>query len=594
MPPNYQQKRWSLADLYPSEQSAQMEASLSELEERVSRFETFRDRLTPTIRLETFLEILAELEQIARLTHRLGAFAELRYSEDTQDQTILAFKGRLDNRMAEISNRTLFFSLWWKELPDSAAERLQEGAGDATYHLEQMRKLRPHTLSEPEEKVINLKDVTGTEALRTLYSTLTNRYVFRLEVEGQVRELTRGELMVFVRSPDPGLRAAAYQSQYQVYSEDGAILGLIYSALVRDWRNENLGLRKFRSPLAVRNLANDLPDPVVETLLEVCRRNAPLFQRFFALKARWLQMPRLRRYDLYAPVASAEKRYDFAAGIRQVMESLDSFEPRLADLAERVLEADHLDSEVRPGKRAGAFCAPVEPKLIPWVQANYQGRVEDVATLAHELGHAIHSELASGHSMFTFHPSLPLAETASTFAEMLLVDRLLAQEKDEAVRRDLLFRQIDDAYATIGRQAYFSLFEKEAHELIPQGASVEELCQRYLQNLRDQFGDSLDLAPEFRWEWVSIPHLYEVPFYVYAYAFGQLLVFSLYRRYQAQGKEFIPDYLEILSAGGSASPDHILSKAGIHIQEAAFWQGGFDAIRDRIVQLEGLPLPPAR
>ncbi|MGA2820233.1 MAG: M3 family oligoendopeptidase [Anaerolineales bacterium] len=594
MPPNYQQKRWSLADLYPSEQSAEMEASLSELEARVSRFETFRDRLEPTIRLETFLEILAELEEITRLAHRLGGFVELRYSEDTQDQTILAFKGRLDNRMAEINNRTLFFSLWWKGLPVSAAERLQAGAGDATYHLEQMRKLRPHTLSEPEEKVINLKDVTGTEALRTLYSTLTNRYVFRLEVEGQVRELTRGELMVFVRSPDPGLRAAAYQSQYKVYAEDGAILGLIYSALVRDWRNENLGLRKFRSPQAVRNLANDLPDPVVETLLEVCRRNAPLFQRFFALKARWLKMPRLRRYDLYAPVASAEKRYEFAAGIRQVMESLDSFEPRLADLAERVLEADHLDSEVRPGKRGGAFCAPVEPKLVPWVQANYQGRAEDVATLAHELGHAIHSELASGHSLFTFHSSLPLAETASTFAEMLLVDRLLAQEKDEAVRRDLLFRQIDDAYATIGRQAYFSLFEKEAHELIPQGASVEELSRRYLENLRDQFGDSLDLAPEFRWEWVSIPHIYEVPFYVYAYAFGQLLVFSLYRRYQAQGKSFIPEYLEILSAGGSASPDRILSKAGIHIQEAAFWQSGFDAIRDRIVQLEDLPLPPAR
>jgi len=293
-------------------------------------------------------------------------------------------------------------------------------------------------------------------------------------------------------------------------------------------------------------------------------------------------------------VASAEKRYEFAAGIRQVMESLDSFEPRLADLAERVLEADHLDSEVRPGKRGGAFCAPVEPKLVPWVQANYQGRAEDVATLAPELGHAIHSELASGHSLFTFHSSLPLAETASTFAEMLLVDRLLAQEKDEAVRRDLLFRQIDDAYATIGRQAYFSLFEKEAHELIPQGASVEELSRRYLENLRDQFGDSLDLAPEFRWEWVSIPHIYEVPFYVYAYAFGQLLVFSLYRRYQAQGKSFIPEYLEILSAGGSASPDRILSKAGIHIQEAAFWQSGFDAIRDRIVQLEDLPLPPAR
>jgi oligoendopeptidase F len=397
--------------------------------------------------------------------------------------------------------------------------------------------------------------------------------------------------MVFARSPDPDLRAAAYQCQYRVYGEDGPILGMIYSALVRDWRNENLGLRQFRSPLAVRNLANDLPDAVVETLLEVCRRNAPLFQRFFTLKARWLGMPRLRRYDLYAPVGGAEKRYGFAAGIQEVLASLERFEPRVASLAERVLAADHLDSEVRPGKRGGAFCASVEPRLVPWVQANYQGRAEDVATLAHELGHAIHSQLAGAHSMFTFHPSLPLAETASLFSEMLLVDRLLALEKDEGVRRDLLFRQIDDAYATIGRQAFFSLFEKEAHELIPQGASVEELSARYFQNLQDQFGESLEVAPEFRWEWVSIPHIYEVPFYVYAYAFGQLLVFSLYRRYQAEGRSFVPQYLKILSAGGSAGPDAILSQAGIHIQEEAFWQGGFDAIAERIAELEKLPIP---
>jgi len=220
------------------------------------------------------------------------------------------------------------------------------------------------------------------------------------------------------------------------------------------------------------------------------------------------------------------------------------------------------------------------------VHLNYQGRPEDVATMAHELGHAIHSLLADGHSAFTWHASLPLAETASTFGEMMLVDRLLAQEQDENVRRDLLFRQIDDSYATIMRQAYFALFERQAHELIQQGASVETLANAYLQNLSEQFGEAVDIGDEFRWEWVSIPHIYQVPFYVYAYAFGQLLVLSLYQQYKAEGETFKPRYLKILSAGGSKAPVDILADAGIDIFDPGFWQGGFEVVRNSIDRLE--------
>jgi oligoendopeptidase F len=201
---------------------------------------------------------------------------------------------------------------------------------------------------------------------------------------------------------------------------------------------------------------------VVETLLTVCQRNSPIFQRFFQLKARWIGMDRLRRYDIYAPVAQAEKQYAFPFAVNMVLNSFREFEPEVAGLAQRVFEQNHLDSEARKGKRSGAFCSTVDPKLTPWVLLNYQGRAEDVATMAHELGHAIHSMLAADHSLFTFHASLPLAETASTFAEMILVDRLLREESDENVRRDILFRKVDDAYATIQRQAFFALYERQA------------------------------------------------------------------------------------------------------------------------------------
>jgi oligoendopeptidase F len=209
--------------------------------------------------------------------------------------------------------------------------------------------------------------------------------------------------------------------------------------------------------------------------------------------------------------------------------------------------------------------------------------------MAHELGHAIHSMLASGHSVLTFHSSLPLAETASTFGEMMLVDRMLAEETDENVRRDLLFRQIDNDYATIMRQAYFALFEREAHRMIQEGATVEELANAYLENLREQFGEAVELSDEFRWEWISIPHIYSVPFYVYAYSFGQLLVLALYRQFKEEGDSFKPRYVQILSAGGSDSPERILARAGIDIHSADFWQGGFDVLERLIGELEAIP-----
>ena len=270
------------------------------------------------------------------------------------------------------------------------------------------------------------------------------------------------------------------------------------------------------------------------------------------------------------------------------MESFQRFDGRFANLARRVFEDNHLDSEVRKGKRSGAFCWTVAPDISPWVLLNYQGRPDDVATMAHELGHAIHSMLAEHHSLFTQQASLPLAETASTFGEMMLVDRLLADEKDESVRRDLLFKQVDDSYATILRQAFFALFERQAHAMIKEGAAVDDLSNAYLDNLRHQFGEAVELSDEFRWEWVSIPHIYQTPFYVYAYAFGQLLVLSLYQQYREEGESFKPRYIEILSAGGSDSPARILAGADIDIYKDAFWQGGFDVVSGLIEQLEAL------
>jgi oligoendopeptidase F len=587
----YTQSPWSLDDLFPASTSLEMDAAFKDLDSQVAAFEALRPTLTDDITPDAFLALLKQQEALTRLAYRIYAFSGLSFASNTQDQAVQTFVGRVEQMMAQMQNRLLFFSLWWKDLADAPANRLMEISGDYRYWLDAMRHFKPHTLTEAEEKIINTKDVTGAQALNNLYDAITNRYVFKFEVAGETKELTRGQLMVYVRQGDPALRAAAYQELYRVYGDDGNILGMMYQTLVRDWRNEQVDLRHYASPISARNLGNDIPDDVVTTLLDVSRKNATLFQRYFRLKARWMGLDRLRRYDVYAPIAQqSEKEYPFNSAADMVLDSFNGFDPRIGQLARKVFDENHVDGEVRKGKRGGAFCWSVGPDLTPWVHLNYQGRADDVATMAHELGHAIHALLASEHTLFTFHSSLPLAETASTFGEMILVDRLLADETDETVRRDLLFRQVDDAYATIMRQAYFAVFERDAHEMIQNGASVDELTDAYMKNLAEQFGDAVDVSDEFRWEWVSIPHIYHTPFYVYAYAFGQLLVLSLYQQFKAEGEAFKPRYKRILAAGGSEAPEKILSQAGIDIHSAEFWQGGFDVIAQWVAALEALPV----
>ncbi|MBM4428130.1 MAG: M3 family oligoendopeptidase [Chloroflexi bacterium] len=540
---------------------------------------------------DQFMDAVKASEAMTRIGNKMYSFAGLSFAADTQDQKAQSLMARVMQFLAGIENRTLFFSLWWKALDDENAKRLMDVAGDFRYYLEALRLYKPHTLSEAEEKIVNIKNVTGVNALGNLYDAITNRYAFKLQVGKKELELTAAELFSYRYSTDPAMRAASYQSQFKVYAEDGPILGQIYQTILRDWHNENVDLRKFKNSIAPRNLNNDVPEEAVEALLGVARKNVGVFQRYFKMKAKYMGLKKMRRYDIYAPVAASKKTYKWDEAVTMVLDAFNAFSPQVADLAKRVFDENRIDSEIRKGKRGGAFCASVAPEMTPYVLVNYQGTGREVATLAHELGHAIHAMLASHHTTFTFHSSLPLAETASTFAEMVLIDKLLAEETDESVRRDILFKQMDDAYATIMRQSFFALFEKTAHEMVQKNASVDDLSNAYLENLKEQFGDALELSDDFKWEWVGIPHIYQVPFYVYAYAFGQLLVLALYQQFKAEGESFKPKYLKILSAGGSEAPEQILSEAGINIRDPKFWQGGFDVLEKLVSELEALPVP---
>jgi oligoendopeptidase F len=582
---------WDLSELLPEPSEEVLEGRFVELETAVQNLETRRVDLSPEMGVEGLLETLRQYEDLVEKAGVLAGYGSLWFASDTQSQAALDYRNRIEQLLTEVENRILFFGLWWKGLEDDQAQALLPSDtefGDYRHYLESLRRFKPFTLDEKSEQIINLKDADGVSAMMTLYSMLTNRLEFHLVVDGEERQLTRDELMSHAFAPDADLRAAAYRELFRVYGSEATVLGQIYVHRVRDWYSENVRLRSFSSPITVRNLANDVPDSAVETLLEVVRENSGLFQRYFRLKAKWLGLDRLRRYDIYAPLATSEKQIPYAEAVELVLETFADFHPVIAERATRVFTAGHIDGEIRKGKKGGAFCMTVLPTLTPWLHVNYTGRVRDVATLAHELGHAVHSMLAEDHSILTQMASLPLAETASVFAEMLLTDRLLAGEEKPLVRRELLAAAVDDIYATVLRQAFFVSFEVMAHDAIRQGRSAADLDDLYESTLIDQFGDSVQLYPEFRQEWVTIPHLYHTPFYCYAYSFGQLLVLALYQRFKEKGKEFVPGYLQLLAAGGSARPQAILSKVGVDINDPEFWRGGFAVVENMIEQLEDL------
>jgi len=590
----YAQTGWDLSALLPEPSEAEIGRRLDDLEQAVAEFEALRGALDAAMDRGEFLALVERLEGVYRRMDVLASYASLWFSADTQSRAAQSFRNRMEQVVTAQQNRVLFFELWWKALDDDQAERLLPTADEHADHrhfLSDLRRSRPYALDERSEQIVNVKDANGMSTVLTLYSMLTNRLEFRLEVEGEERLLTRDGLMGFAFSPRPELRRAAYRELYRVYEGEATVLGQIYSARVHDWHSELVELRGFASPIAVRNLANDVPDAAVEVLLDVVAANAGLFRRYFRHKAKLLGVERLKRYDVYAPIAASDRKIPYATAVASVLDTFRGFHPRVAELAERVFADGHIDSEVRKGKRGGAFCSTVVPEFTPWVLVNYDGRVRDVATLAHELGHAVHSMLAERHSSFTQHASLPLAETASVFAEMLMTDRLLRAESDPGARRDLLVAALDDVYATVLRQACFVRFEIAAHRAILDGSSVDDLNERYLADLGEQFGDSVDVPEEFQYEWLSIPHIFHTPFYCYAYSFGQLLVMALYRRYLEEGEAFKPGYLRLLAHGGSARPQDILAEVGIDMTDPDFWQGGFQVVEDRLDELVALGLP---
>ncbi|MCV0367604.1 MAG: M3 family oligoendopeptidase [Nitrosopumilus sp.] len=586
----YKLEKWDLSELAKNPKSQEFQKQIQELEKQSEKFEKIKTRLDPKMSSEKFMNILHQVEEISEKMSKIGGYASLSYSSDTQSDEATSLMTRMSKLGSEISNKILFFDLWWKtQVDEKNAKRLMKNAGELTEYLSHKRLFAKYALSEPEERIINTLDVTGISALVKLYDKITNAYEYKMKIGNKTRKMTREELTNYVRSTNSKIRETAYKTILTKYTENKGVIGEIYQNIVLNWRDEGIEIRGYKSPISMRNIGNDVDDKTIESLLAVCRKNSPVFQKFFLQKAKMLKMKKLRRYDLYAPAASniKEKNYSYSNSVKLVFESLGRFSETLEEFARKVFNENHIDSSVRQGKRDGAFCSTLTPKITPYVLVNFTGKSRDVFTLAHELGHAVHSQAAQDRSILVQDAPLPLAETASTFSELLLYDNLSDKISNDE-KKIMLSEKIDDLYATILRQSFFTIFEVDAHEQIGKGTTVDEISNTYLKNLKEQFGNSVNLSEDFAIEWSCIPHFYHTPFYCYAYSFGNLLALSLFQRYKKEGRDFVPAYIEILAAGGSKKPEKLLLEHGFDIRSPKFWQEGFDYVRDQVKTLSSL------
>ena len=586
----YKLGEWDLSELTKDPKSQEFQNQIQELEKQAKRFEKTKIKLDPKMSSKKFTNILKELEEISEKMSKLGGYASLSYSANTQSDEATSLLTRMSKLGSQISNMVLFFDLWWKtKIDNKNAKRLMQDSGELSHYLSHKRLFAKYSLSEPEEKIINTLDVTGISALVKIYDKITNAYEYKMKIGNKNRIMTREELTNYVRSTDPKIRERAYKTILNKYIENKGVIGEIYQNIVLNWKDEGIELRGYQSPISMRNIGNDVDDKTIESLLSVCRKNSQVFQKFFVQKAKMLKMKKLRRYDLYAPSAAniKEKNYQYNKSVKLVFESLGRFSDTLEEYARKVFNENHIDSSIRQGKRDGAFCSTLTPKITPYVLVNFTGKSRDVFTLAHELGHAVHSQAAQDRSILVQDAPLPLAETASTFSELLLYDNISSKITSDE-KKIMLSEKIDDLYATILRQSFFTIFEIDAHEQIGNGTTVDEISKTYLQNLKEQFGTSVELSKDFEIEWSCIPHFYHTPFYCYAYSFGNLLALSLFQRYKKEGKDFAPAYISILAAGGSEKPEKLLSEYGFDIRSPKFWQEGFDYVNEQVNTLAKL------
>jgi oligoendopeptidase F len=524
---------------------------------------------------------LRELEAIQELLGRAGSYAILNFSGDTADPARGALLQKLQEGSTAIETRLLFFELEWAALDDERAEELLEADGldFARHHLRTARRYRPHLLTEPEEKILAEKALTGRTAWTRLFEEQASAITVELEDGVVSLEVALSKLF----APDREIRRDAAERVTQALQTGLRTRAFVLNTLLADKMVEDR-LRKYPHWLASRNLSNEASDESVEALVQAVRDRYELPRRWYRLKARLLGLDRLADYDRMAAVTAEQEHVGWTSAKETVLSTYSAFSDELGSLVRRFFDESWIDAPVRPNKRGGAFCAYTVPSSHPYVLLNYTSTRRDVLTLAHELGHGVHAALGARQGVFHMATPLTMAETASVFGETLVFGRLLEQAESAESRLALLAESIEGSIATVFRQIAMNRFEHLVHtERRERGElAVERIGELWAESQTELLGDAVEVTDGYRAWWSYVPHFISTPGYVYAYAYGQLLALAVYGRYEEQGESFVPDYLELLKAGGSRSPEELGRLVGVDLADPGFWDRGLDIVERQL------------
>ncbi len=579
---------WDLADLYPATDSAELETDLNRAATESRAFsDRYKGRLSG-LAGDALGAAIAEYEAIDEIMGRVMSYAQLVYAGNVSDPEIGRFYQSMQERVNDISADVLFFSLELNEIDDKTVAKQLKSPEAARYRpwLDDVRSFRPHQLSEEMERLLHDKRVAGRAAWNRLFDeTMAD---MRFDHDG--RKLTSEEVMNMLSNPDEAVRKAAAATLGEELGRHARTFSLITNTLAKDKEIEDRW-RNFPRPESSRNLANQVEDEVVDALnAAVTGSYADLSHRYYAMKANWFGKDQLDHWDRNAPLPDADNSIiPWDRATETVLTAYRDFSPDLADIGQRFFDNAWIDAPVREGKSSGAFAHPTVPSAHPYLLLNYQGKTRDVMTLAHELGHGCHQVLAAPQGNLMADTPLTLAETASVFGEMLTFRKMLKAQDDPTLRKVMLAGKVEDMLNTVVRQIAFFNFELRVHTARRDGElTAEDICDIWMEVQTESLGPAIRFDDNYRWYWTYIPHFIHSPFYVYAYAFGDCLVNSLYAVYEQAADGFADKYLDMLRAGGTLRHQELLAPFGLDASDAAFWQKGLDVVRGMIDELEAM------
>ncbi len=593
-PPAAQGITWDLTDLYAGSTDPRVIADLDDALSAAQQFaEHYRGKIRAASDASAALvaQAVTMMEAILEPVGKACAYAELLHAANVLPPAHGALLALTQQKASAVRRELLFFELEWLAVDDTSAQRIVSDPQCRRYHhfLHSLRRYRPHVLSEPEERILEEKANVGARAFGRLFDELVSSLEFSVDVDGERQQLTESALLSLLYDNRRTIRQAAAEALTRGLRSNELVLRFILNTLVQDHAVDDR-LRAYADPMHSRHLANEISGETVQALMQACEARHDLVQRYYHLKGRLLGIQPLADYDRYAPITAETMTAPWERCHEVILTAFGAFSPQLSAIAELFFERRWIDAEVRNGKRGGAFSAPTVPSAHPYVLVNYTGRLHDVMTVAHELGHGVHQYLSRSQGYLQADTPLTLAETASVFGELLVFKHLLRQVGPGPQRLALLCSKIEDTIATVFRQVALTRFEQQLHHARRTRGELsgEQIGSLWLEANAALYGDAVALSDNYRWWWAYIPHFVHTPFYCYAYGFGELLVLALYELYRREGAAFVPKYLDLLAAGGSDTPENLLRAVGVDVTDPAFWQLGLEPLRQMIEEAEQL------